>query len=95
MTRKPAGWRRGQWPGRGGSCRAGRTEEESVLALGDEARGGEVVNEGAVHLLVEVEVEAVQGAIAISEAGLFGAAFENAYSADRERRFRDRDQRFR
>src|SRR5207244_8450579 len=36
---------------------AGRAEEESVLALSSEARGGQVVREGAGHRLVEVELE--------------------------------------
>ena len=44
-------------PARGGSCRAGRPEEECVLALLDEARGGELVDHLAVHLLVEIEVD--------------------------------------
>ena len=39
---------------------AGRAEEEHVLAALDEARGGELVDELAVDLLVEVEVEAVE-----------------------------------
>jgi hypothetical protein len=36
---------------------AGRAEEEHVLSLADEARGGELVNERTIHLLVEVKVE--------------------------------------
>ena len=40
---------------------AGRPEEERVLVLGDEAAGGELEDEAAVHLLVEVEVEGVEG----------------------------------
>ena len=39
---------------------AGRAEEERVLVLGDEAAGGELEDEAAVHLLVEVEVEGVE-----------------------------------
>ena len=39
---------------------AGRSEEERVLVLADEARGGELEDERAVHLLVEVEVEGVE-----------------------------------
>ena len=39
---------------------ARRSEEEHVLASLDEARSGELVDELAVHLLVEVEVEVVE-----------------------------------
>ncbi len=42
----------------------------------DEAGGGELVDEGAVHLLVEVEVEAVEGPVGVAEAGLLRAAGE-------------------
>ena len=57
---------------------AGRAEEERVLALGDEARGGELVDEGAVHLVVEVEVEVVEGRSVVAERGLLDAALEEA-----------------
>jgi hypothetical protein len=56
--------------------RAGRAEEEHVLAPLDEARGGEFVDELAVHLLVEVEVEAVERLAGVAEAGLLHAAAE-------------------
>ena len=54
----------------------GRSEEESVFALGDEAGGGELEDERAVDLLVEGEVEAVERAVGISEAGLLVAPGE-------------------
>ena len=63
---------------------ARRAEEERVFALADEAGGGELVEQRAIHLLVEVEIEAVERAIGIAEAapvcgagqraGLAGAA---------------------
>ena len=40
---------------------AGRAEEESVLTPIDELAGGELEDEAAIHLLVEVEVEGVEG----------------------------------
>jgi hypothetical protein len=46
--------------------------------LGDPARGGELEDEGAVHLLVEVEVERVQALVAVAEAGLLEAPGEEA-----------------
>ena len=55
---------------------AGRAEEEHVLALGDEARGGELVDERAIHLLVEIEVEGVERAVGVAEARQLVAALE-------------------
>jgi len=52
------------------------TEEEPVLPLGDEAAGGELEDEGAVPLLVEVEIEGVQGLAGIAEAGVLDPALE-------------------
>ena len=37
-----------------------RPEKEGVLALADEARGGQFEDQGAIHLLVEITIEAVQ-----------------------------------
>ena len=47
---------------------SGRTEQEGVLALGDEACGGELVDECAVDVLVEGEIEAVERAVGVTEA---------------------------
>ncbi len=55
---------------------AGRAEEERVFALLDEAAGGQLVDERPIHLLVEIEVEAVERAIGIAEARLLGAPLE-------------------
>ncbi len=63
---------------------AGRPDEQGVLPLGDEAGGGEVVDEGAVHLLVEVEVEGVERAVGIAEAGVLVPALEEAILAAEE-----------
>ena len=46
----------------------GRAEKQGVLALGDEARGGELVDQRAIHLLVEIEIKGVERAIGIAEA---------------------------
>jgi hypothetical protein len=51
-------------------------EEESVLPLGDEAAGGELEDERPVHLLVEVEIEGVEGLAGITEAGVLEPALE-------------------
>ncbi len=42
---------------------AGRTEKESVLAPIDELGGGELEDEAAIHLLVEIEVEGIEGLV--------------------------------
>ena len=49
---------------------ARRTQEEDVLALQDEAPGGEFVDEGAVHLFIEIEIKTLEGAIGVAEARL-------------------------
>ena len=48
-------------------ARTGRTDQECVFALGDEPRGGEFEDEGAVDLLVEGEVEAVERAVGVAK----------------------------
>jgi hypothetical protein len=53
---------------------AWRAEQQGVLALLDEARGGELVDQHAVHLLVEVKIKGIERAIRIPEAGEFVAA---------------------
>ena len=63
---------------------AGRADQQSVLALGDESSGGELEDEGAVDLLVEGEVEAVEGAVGVAEAGLLVSSGEQAVLAPLE-----------
>ena len=53
-------------------------EKERVFALRDEAAGGELVDQRAIHLLVEIEIEGVERAIGITEARLFVPALEQA-----------------
>jgi hypothetical protein len=52
--------------------------------LGDEVAGGELEDEAAVHLLVEVEIEGVQPLVRVAEAGLLDAAGEEAVLAAQE-----------
>ena len=69
---------RGAADGLGQMALAGarRAEEERVLALLDEARGGQLVDERAVHLLVEVKIKGLERAVGIAEAGEFVPARE-------------------
>ena len=57
---------------------AGWPEKERVLALRDEAAGGELVDQRAIHLLVEIEIEGVERAVGIAEARLLVPALEQA-----------------
>src|SRR5205814_7326368 len=58
-----------------------RPEEEYVLALGDEAGGRELVDERAVHLLVEIKVKGTERALGVTKAREFVAALEQAVLA--------------
>jgi hypothetical protein len=60
---------------------AGRAEEERILGRGEEVSGGEVEDQGAVHLLVEVEVEAVERLALVAEASLLDAPSDQPIAA--------------
>jgi hypothetical protein len=62
----------------------GGTEEEGVSVLGDPVPGGQLEDQGPVHLLVEVEVEGVQPLADVAEAGEFEPAFEEPVLATDE-----------
>jgi hypothetical protein len=70
MTARPMAWARWLLPV------PGRPRKERVLPLGDEAAGGELEDEGPVHLLVEVELEGVEGLPGVAEAGVLDPALE-------------------
>jgi hypothetical protein len=53
---------------------ARRAEEEDVFPLLDEARRGQLEDEGAVELLVEGEIKAIERAVGVAEARLGVAA---------------------
>jgi hypothetical protein len=55
-----------------------------VLPLGDEAAGGELEDEGPVHLLVEVELEGVEGLAGVAEARVLDPAFQQPVLAREE-----------
>ena len=52
---------------------AGWPEEERIFALADKASRGQIVDERAIHLLVEIEIKMVERAIRIAEARLLMA----------------------
>ena len=59
-------------------------EKERIFALRDKATGGQVVDERAIHLLVEIKVKAIERAIGIAEAGLFVPALEEPVLSTQE-----------
>src|SRR6266436_3177506 len=59
----------------------GRAEKDRVLALAEEATGSELEDEAAIHLLVEVEVVAVERLVGVAEVRLFEAAGEEPVGA--------------
>jgi hypothetical protein len=63
---------------------AGRAQEQAVLVLGDEAAGGELEDEPAVELAIEVEIEGVEGLADVAEAGVLDAALEEPVLAPKE-----------
>ncbi len=54
-------------------ARAGGSEEDSVFGPLEETPRGELEDQGAVGLRVELEVEAIEGLVRIAEAGLLDA----------------------
>ncbi|WNZ62690.1 hypothetical protein QEG98_02360 [Myxococcus sp. MxC21-1] len=60
---------------------AWRAEEERVLASLHEAAGGQLEDEAAIHLLVEVEVEAVERLSRVAEGALLEAALDEAVAS--------------
>ena len=62
---------------------AGRAEEERILPLLDEAARRQVVDQRPVHLLVEIEVEAVERPIRVAKPGLLRAGARAAGPAGR------------
>ena len=51
-------------------------EKECVFPLRDEAAGRQLVDQRPVHLLVEIEIEGIEGAIGIAKARQFMATLE-------------------
>ncbi len=45
----------------------GGTEKQGVFVAGDKGAGGQVEDQTAIHLLVEAEVEVVQGLLGVAE----------------------------
>ena len=63
---------------------AGWTEKQSVFMAGDEGAGGQIEDQTAIHLLVEIEVEVVEGPLWIAKLGLLAPSFQQSVAATRE-----------
>lgn len=57
-------------------ARAGRAEEDGVFGSPEEAPRGELEDQGAIGLRVELEVEAIERLVGIAEASLLDAPGE-------------------
>jgi hypothetical protein len=49
---------------------AGRTEKQGVFVACDKSTGGEIEDQAAIHLLIEVKVEVVEGLLRVAELSL-------------------------
>ncbi len=63
---------------------ARRTEEESVFSAIDELGGGELEDQAAIHLLVEVEIEGIEGLVRLAKQSVLGTALEQPIGSDGE-----------
>jgi hypothetical protein len=65
-------------------ARARRPQKEDIFPTVGELATGKLVDETAVHLLVEVEIEGVDGLVAVPELRLLGATFEKTIASSCE-----------
>ena len=56
-------------------------EKQCVFALADEGARGQVEDQTAIHLRIEVEVEVVERLLRIAEGGLFAPALQQSVAA--------------
>ena len=63
---------------------AGRTEKQGVFVARDEGAGGEIEDQTAIHLLVESEVEVVEGLLGVAELGLLFPTLQEALATQGE-----------
>jgi hypothetical protein len=64
--------------------RSSRAKKQSVLSPADESACRQVEDQAAIDFGIEAEVEVVERAIRIAEAGLFAAAFQQPVGATGE-----------
>jgi hypothetical protein len=57
-------------------ARAAGAEKQRVFSFGDESASRQIEHQTAVHLGIESEVEVIERAVGVAEAGLFAAALQ-------------------
>src|SRR5262249_6664960 len=65
-------------------ARAWRTQQQSILAPGNERTGSQIEHKAAIHFLVEAEVKVVESLMRIAEAGLFSSALKQPIASPAE-----------
>src|ERR1700733_652135 len=65
-------------------ARPARPEEQNVLALVYEGRGGQIENQTAIDLGIECEVEVVKAPVGIAESCLFATALQQPVGSPRQ-----------
>jgi len=63
---------------------AGWTEKQGIFVARDEGASGQVEDHAAIHLLVESEVEVVEGLLRVAELGLLFPALQQALATQGE-----------
>jgi hypothetical protein len=56
-------------------------EKQCIFAPADEGSGGQIEHQTAVDFRIEAEVEVIESAIGIAEAGVFATAFQQPVCA--------------
>jgi hypothetical protein len=63
---------------------ARRTEKQGVFVTGDEGAGRQIEDQAAIHLLIEGEVEVVEGLLGVAELRLLCPSLQQALAAPGE-----------
>jgi hypothetical protein len=62
-------------------ARAAGAEKQRILPLGDEGAGGQVEDQTAIDLRIEIEIEIVEGLLRVAEGGLLAPPLQEALAA--------------
>jgi len=78
MAAWPMAWRQMTF------ARAAGAEKQGILPLGDEGTRGQVEDQTAIDLRVEIEIEIVQRLLRVAEGGLLAPPLQQALAASGE-----------
>jgi hypothetical protein len=62
----------------------GWAEKQGIFVAGDERASGQIEDQAAIHLLVEVEVEVFEAPLGVAKLGLLGPSLQQAIAATSE-----------